>query len=253
MSSRPRYLEDDEAVDAETFVNRASGLMHACGHDWSLQLRYRVTLARVLDSRRKFLDAALRYYELSQTAQEAVLADDLLELLGKAVTCSILGNAGPQRSRILGTLCKDERVATLETLKQYSTHAQVLAKMYKEQILRRNELAAFEASLMPHQKAVAGDGLTILERAVIEHNMVAASKIYDNIAFEQLGVLLEIGAEKAERVAARMVSEARLAGAINQVDGFLHFERETDVLRDWDGRITSVSLAVNECLEAIAQ
>ena len=133
------------------------------------------------------------------------------------------------------------------------SRTQVLAKMYKEQILRRNELAAFEASLMPHQKAVAGDGLTILERAVIEHNMVAASKIYDNIAFEQLGVLLEIGAEKAERVAARMVSEARLAGAINQVDGFLHFERETDVLRDWDGRITSVSLAVNECLEAIAQ
>ena len=84
--------------------------------------------------------------------------------------------------------------------------------MYKEQILRRNELAA-PASLMPHQKAVAGDGRSvILERAVIEHNMVAASKIYDNIAFEQLGVLLEIGAEKAERVAARMVSEARLAG-----------------------------------------
>ena len=104
---------------------------------------------------------------------------------------------------------------------------------------------------MPHQKAVAGDGLTILERAVIEHNMVAASKIYDNIAFEQLGVLLEIGAEKAERVAARMVSEARLAGAINQVDGFLHFERETDVLRDWDGRITSVSLAVNPSLSPI--
>ena len=124
--------------------------------------------------------------------------------------------------------------------------------MYKEQILRRNELAAFEASLMPHQKAVAGDGLTILERAVIEHNMVAASKIYDNIAFEQLGVLLEIGAEKAERVAARMVSEARLAGAITQVDGFLHFERETDVLRDWDGRITSVSLAVNACVAATA-
>ena len=61
--------------------------------------------------------------------------------------------------------------------------------MYKEQILRRNELAAFEASLMPHQKAVAGDGLTILERAVIEHNMVAASKIYDNIAFEQASLV----------------------------------------------------------------
>ena len=132
MSSRARYLEDDEAVDAETFVNRASGLMHACGHDWSLQLRYRVTLARVLDSRRKFLDAALRYYELSQTAQEAVLADDLLELLGKAVTCSILGNAGPQRSRMLGTLYKDERSHSLPNYP-------MLEKMYKEGLLRPDE------------------------------------------------------------------------------------------------------------------
>ena len=40
-------------------------------------------------------------------------------------------------------------------------------------------------SLSKTEKAVAGDGLTILERAVIEHNMVAASKIYDNIAFEE--------------------------------------------------------------------
>lgn len=47
-----------------------------------------------------------------------VVAEDLLELLGKAVTCAILGNAGPQRSRILGTLSKDERVHNLEQLSQ---------------------------------------------------------------------------------------------------------------------------------------
>ena len=34
--------------------------------DYWVQLRYRVTYAKVLDSNRKFLEAALRYYELSQ-------------------------------------------------------------------------------------------------------------------------------------------------------------------------------------------
>ena len=64
-----------------------------------------------------------------------------------------------------------------------------------------------------------------------------------------------VGETKLRRASSSplLSAQARLAGAINQVDGFLHFERETDVLRDWDGRITSVSLAVNECLEAIAQ
>ena len=33
-------------------------------------------------------------------------ADDLLELLGKAVTCAVLGKTGPQRSRVLGLLHK---------------------------------------------------------------------------------------------------------------------------------------------------
>ena len=32
--------------------------------------------------------------------------EDLLELLGKAVTCAVLGKAGPQRSRVLGLLYK---------------------------------------------------------------------------------------------------------------------------------------------------
>ncbi|KAH8066799.1 hypothetical protein JL720_12654 [Aureococcus anophagefferens] len=97
------FLEDDESVDAETYVNRASGLMHAVDGKvhWALQLRYRVTLARTLEARRKFLDASMRYYELSQARHEEVNQDDLLALLS-AVTCALLGNAGPQRSRILG-------------------------------------------------------------------------------------------------------------------------------------------------------
>ena len=67
MKIAETYLEDDESVDAETFVSRASGLMHAVPQaNWGLHLRYRVTLARTLDARRKFLDAAMRYYELSQ-------------------------------------------------------------------------------------------------------------------------------------------------------------------------------------------
>lgn len=35
-----------------------------------------------------------------------MVQDDLLELLGKAVTCAILGKAGQQRSRVLALLMK---------------------------------------------------------------------------------------------------------------------------------------------------
>jgi len=105
--------------------------------------------------------------------------------------------------------------------------------------LRQEEVAAFAASLAPHQVATLNDGSTVcqrapactparpacnpslhpqpappacnpslhpraaqvLERAVIEHNMLAASKLYTNISFEQLGALLGIEATKVSALA----------------------------------------------------
>ena len=118
---------------------------------------------------------------------------------------------------MLAMLFKDERCQQLENYSDYSTHHIVLTKMYKGQLIKRKEMAAFEHSLLPHQNATRADGLTIPEVAVIEHNILAASNIYNNIRFEELGALLDTEAEKAERVAARMISQDRLNGSIDQI------------------------------------
>ena len=39
-------------------------------------------------------------------------------------------------------------------------------------------------------------GSTILDRAVVEHNLLSASKLYTNITFDELGALLEISPAK---------------------------------------------------------
>jgi len=244
------FLQDDETVDAESFVTRASGLMNSV-EDWSLKLRYRATYARVLDANRKFLEAAMKYHELSQTQSADIAQEDLFELLGKAMTCAILGKASPQRYRILSALYKDERIHNLEHFPQYSSHASILTKMYMEQILRKQEMKIFEETLMDHQKALTAEGLTIPERALIEHNMSAASKIYDNIRFEELGNILEISAAKAEKLAAKMIGEGRLKGYIDQVGRLIHFDDDNNVLQSWDERINFLCQSLNECTEQI--
>ena len=45
------------------------------------------------------------------------------------------------------------------------------------------QVEAFSQTLKPHQKAVTADGSTVLERAVVEHNLAAASRLYNNIYF----------------------------------------------------------------------
>ncbi|KDO26596.1 hypothetical protein SPRG_08000 [Saprolegnia parasitica CBS 223.65] len=239
------YLQEDETVDAENFINRASRVIHAVDpSNWALKIRYQVSYARILDSKRKFLDAALRYYEFSQSKPDEVDPDDLLQLLGKATTCAILAAAGPQRSRLLATLYKDERIKSME-------HAGILEKLYLEQRLRRSDIAAFEEGLLPHQKAKLANGFTVVEQAFLEHNMLAVSRIYTSMYFDELGTLLGVDAKKAEKVAAIMISEDRMKGSIDQVNGLLEFEQDGDVLQGWDDRINAICLNVNACAENI--
>ena len=81
-----------------------------------------------------------------------------------------------------------------------------------------------ERVLMDHQKAKTPDGSSILDRAVFEHNLLSASKLYNNITFDELGSLLEIPPKKAERIASQMITESRMNGCIDQIDGIVHFE-----------------------------
>jgi COP9 signalosome complex subunit 4 len=62
------FLAIDESVDAETFVTRASAVINNVPAATAVNLRYRTIFARVLDANRKFLDAAMRYFELSTTS-----------------------------------------------------------------------------------------------------------------------------------------------------------------------------------------
>lgn len=57
-------LEEEDSVQAETYYNRATSLIHSTG-DRETLLTYKLCQARISDYARKFLEAASRYHELS--------------------------------------------------------------------------------------------------------------------------------------------------------------------------------------------
>ena len=59
------FLEDEDNVEAERYLNRASELLHQID-DAKLLLAYRGAFVRVLDYKRQFLKAALKYHQMSQ-------------------------------------------------------------------------------------------------------------------------------------------------------------------------------------------
>uniref|UniRef100_A0A9L0TST4 COP9 signalosome complex subunit 4 n=1 Tax=Equus caballus TaxID=9796 RepID=A0A9L0TST4_HORSE len=163
------YLEDDDPVQAEAYINRASLLQNESTNE-QLQIHYKVCYARVLDYRRKFIEAAQRYNELSY--KTIVHESERLEALKHALHCTILASAGQH----------------------------------------------------------------ILDRAVIEHNLLSA----------------KIPAAKAEKIASQMITEGRMNGFIDQIDGIVHFETR-EALPTWDKQIQSLCFQVNNLLEKISQ
>merc|ERR1711997_1285272 len=201
----------------------------------------KVCQGRLLDYKRKFIEAASRYNELSY---KTIIHDkERITALKNAMICTILAPAGQQRSRMLATLYKDERCQQLLAFN-------VLEKMYLDRLIKHSELQEFESMLQPHQKALTSDGSSILDHAVVEHNLLAASKLYNNITLEGLGALLEIPAEKAERTASKMISEGRMHGHIDQIDSTVHFESR-QVLQAWDEQIKNLCYDVNKVIDKI--
>jgi len=230
------YLLESDVDQAEAFLNRAS-LIQSEARTPALALAYKRCHARLLDLKLKCVDAAGRYYELSHRGEPRATA------LESAVICTVLAGAGQQRSRMLGTLYKDERCARLCCFN-------VLEKMHLERIIEKTDLQVFQTLLLPHHRSATVDGSSLLERAITEHNMLAASRVYTNIRFDALGELLQIGAEKAETVSSKMISEGRMEGYIDQIEGTLHFSGGS-VLPRWDRQIESACQQLNGVVELI--
>ena len=208
------YLEEDDTTTAESYLNRAKNLIYKV-EDASLNLQFQLSQARILDSRRRFLDASSSYHSISFSP--TLVEEERVRCLSSAVTCAVLAPAGPQRSRALAKLYKDERAPEVPEFG-------ILEKMFLDRLLSTEEVDRFASGLAPHQLAKTGDGTTVLARAVVEHNLLSASRLYANIGIKELGTLLGCDAEKAEDYASAMLEQGRLNGRIDQIDGTIFFD-----------------------------
>lgn len=211
------YLEEEDPTSALSYINRIKNISHDI-RDPALLLQFRMSQARILDSQRQFLDASAAYHTVS--LDSSVDEDDRLQTLSAAIACAVLAPAGPLRSRALARLYKDDRAQQVD---EYP----ILEKIFLDRVLEPGEVQAFAAKLQPHQLARTSDGTTVLERAIREHNLLGASKLYRNIGTAELGVLLDVDVERAEEYAAGMIEQGRLAGSIDQIEGVIYFADST--------------------------
>lgn len=209
------YLEVDDTTSAETYLNKFKNVIYQID-DQEMLIHFQLSQARVQDARRDFLAASKGYQNISMAAG-SIPDEERLHTLSMAIKCAVLAPAGPARSRALKNLYRDERSSTLEEFG-------ILEKVFFDRLIAPAEVEKFAEGLMPHQLARTGDGSTVLAKAMGEHNLLGASRLYSNIGFDQLGALLGVDGEKAEETTARMIEQGRLVGRIDQIDQIIYFE-----------------------------
>ncbi|KAL3082695.1 hypothetical protein niasHS_010497 [Heterodera schachtii] len=236
------FLEADNVEEADRHVKRASLLQQDVKEE-ALVIKYKALYARVLDRQGNFTEAAQRYHELS--LKPGLIPSEKRQVLQNALTCTLLAAPGTQRNRLLNTLFKDERC------QQLVGHS-LLKNMYLERLVKGPELTEFELSLCPHQRLLDAEGVSILQRSVLEHNILAASRLYANISFDGLGQLLGIPAAKAEKVATQMISGEKVQGAIDQLERTVSFEVPDSSNGGADSQIASICELVASINEKLA-
>ena len=85
------FLEDADSSQAEINLSRAAALEKDT-KDVNLQIKYKICQARVWDFKRKFVEAASKYYELSYNTLLPEV--DKMQSLNNALNCTILAPAG---------------------------------------------------------------------------------------------------------------------------------------------------------------
>lgn len=237
------FLQAEDSGNADSFIMKAARCMSS-SDDAATKLRYRVCRAKVQDARRNFQQAASLFYELSR--DPLIVAMERTKLLADAATCVILERAGPQRQRLMGKIYKDSRS---EGLPQHA----MLEKMYREQLIRKEDVETFRALLADHQDARIEGTTTVLDRAVQEHNVAACSAVYRTIRLDSLARIINTSStEDAEKVAASMIAADRLEAGIDQLKGILDFRQGArDTLATWDLELGGACAAINGTADAV--
>jgi len=235
------YLAEEKFREAEIFVNKCRDLIQSKDMPELTKLKFWSSMAQVQDANQKYDLAAAGYLRLSE---KIINPKESLEKLEQGMKCTILSPVGPQRSRLLAKFYKDERSSQLPG-------AKLVEKMFMERLIVKSDYEKFETTLAEHQMRGTKEGWTLLQKAIIEHNLLATSKIYVNIALADLAVILNVDIAGTENIAANMIANGRLTGKIDQSKGLLHFAT-AHVLESWDTNIETLCNSVNAIYEKVS-
>eukprot|EP00658_Telonema_sp_P-2_P077026 TRINITY_DN6872_c0_g1_i1.p1 TRINITY_DN6872_c0_g1~~TRINITY_DN6872_c0_g1_i1.p1 ORF type:complete len:235 (+),score=71.96 TRINITY_DN6872_c0_g1_i1:192-896(+) len=221
------HAERGDMAECAKILSQARGM---AGRNARHVLKHSALQALVNQHAGKFLVAARGYLKVAMHDDAAVRTGVICAILG-------VGQVGGDREAVMADYLKDPRTQGLDV-------SPFLEKAVNGRLFRKDAVDAFVGMLEPHQAE------HFIKVAVLEHNIQSISQIYQNISLEQLGLILNVSKEDAEKAASTIISEGRLSASINQLDDLLTFDATND---EFSANIRDTCMAVQGIVGEIPQ
>ncbi|KAJ1968126.1 hypothetical protein IWQ62_001435 [Dispira parvispora] len=213
------YLSANDLGQAETFAKRAANYLFVDTTPAALQREYRLVQADILNAQCKFLEAFRKYYDVSLLKEEEWNSDRAFQ---QAIKCAVLAGVGNQRTQALATLCDDPRTAM-------TPYAEWLNRLYQVRYIPPTKYSELKGMMHHLMSTYTTENLTtddtLVTNALIEHNLVALSRVYATVTVDRLAVVLgNLSVDQTALLVSRLITQGALRAGIDDTQGVVYFD-----------------------------
>eukprot|EP00494_Astrolonche_serrata_P023803 UN24061 len=164
------YLEAG-SLRADQVINRVRNSVRRTHEQALLWIRFKSAQARLADQHRRYGTAAYNYLSVLKDAEALDVPleqESKIQALTNAAVCAILDKHGPSRTSILADICSHYLASSVHC-------SSILQKITNGEIVAISDQKLFEQNLQKHHLGTMADGRTIVENAMIRHNVSVVS------------------------------------------------------------------------------
>jgi len=225
------YLKAESMRADECLKKLRNRVRREDGAKW---IRFKSAQSRVQDRSRRYGGASYAYLSTLKDAESLNIDLDVESktlTLNNAAICAILDKHGPPRTAVLKEI-------KLHPLSDTIPVSNILSKVNNNEIVTPKEVKTFEKGLAEHHRAKMPDGRTIVQNAMIRHNISVVASIYKRVSLKTMATIMGVAQETdAERVITEMINKEGLKAILDGVDGTIEFNPEDSALIEWEDQI----------------
>lgn len=226
------YLKAESMRADECLKKLRNRVKREDGTKW---IRFKSAQSRVQDRSRRYGGASYAYLSTLKDAESLNIDLDVESktlTLNNAAICAILDKHGPPRTAVLKEIKSHPLSDTIPV-------SNILSKVSNNEIVTPKEVKTFEKGLAEHHRAKMPDGRTIVQNAMIRHNISVVASIYKRVSLKTMASILGVAQETdAERVITEMINKEGLKAIIDGVDGTIEFNPDDSALIEWEDQIS---------------